>query len=138
MNHFSPSTAHSFTHRELTQAWLPAKTTALRQTPKPTISSGGSPFAAALLRAACALCIIFGRRSRCAVLKGSSVARFLLKLGVIAPRGGSHHSSPAGSQVYYCTAPADRELYRTDSCLHCEIKPLHTPVALQDVQINSH
>lgn len=51
MNHFSSSTTHSPIHRELTQGLASCQNHSTTADAKPTISSGGSPFAAALLKA---------------------------------------------------------------------------------------
>jgi len=51
MNHFSSSTTHSPIHRELTQGLASCQNHSATADAKPTISSGGSPFAAALLKA---------------------------------------------------------------------------------------
>lgn len=50
MNHFSSSTTHSPIHRELTRGLASCQNHSATADAKPTISSGGSPFAAALLR----------------------------------------------------------------------------------------
>lgn len=74
MNHFSSSTTHSPIHRQLTRGLASCQNHRATADAKPTISSGGSPFAAALLRAM--HCVLFlARLCFVELFQRSNVAR---------------------------------------------------------------